>query len=240
MNGAGNATPGDDSAAPENPGRRIGVLGGTFDPVHNGHLRLAERVLHCLNLDSILFIPAARPPHKGDEQMAPFKNRVAMVRIAVRAFPSFLVSEMEGVRHGPSYSVDTLKELRRTLGPAAALFFIVGMDAFVELKTWKNWQRLPDYTNIAVVPRPDCPLAMIAKVIPQMGRYFFDPADSCWRASDRAGRIYPVVMDPVAISSTDIRRMIAAGDLPAGLLPGEVADYIGRNRLYGRVKGNLR
>ncbi|MFO7605899.1 MAG: nicotinate-nucleotide adenylyltransferase [Desulfurivibrionaceae bacterium] len=233
MNSAGKSTAGKGSAPPKKPGRRVGVLGGTFDPIHNGHLRLADHVLRGLLLDSILFIPAARPPHKGHDLVASFDHRLAMVKIAVHDSPRYLVSDMEGVRRGPSYSVDTLKELRDSLDPETLLFFIVGMDAFVELHTWKNWQQLLDYANLAVVPRPGFPLAMVGKVIPGMGCYSFDPVNSRWSAPDRTGRIYPVEMDPVDISSTDIRRKISAGVSPAGLIPGAVADYIGRNRLYG-------
>jgi len=230
MDSAGRAAVGPDER--KKWGGRIGLLGGTFDPVHNGHLRLAEQVLQTLKLDSILFVPAARPPHKGHGAVASFEHRLAMVKIAVRANPKFFVSDIEGARSGPSYSIDTLKQLRGILDPEILPVFIIGMDAFVELNSWKCWQEVLDCTDLAVVPRPDYPLAGIGRVIIGFGSYSLDPRLRCWVASDRKGRIYPVDMTPVAISSTEIRRRIASGLPVVDLVPGEVADYIRTQHQY--------
>ena len=213
-------------------GRRIGLLGGTFDPIHNGHLRLADYVLNVLELDSVLFIPAARPPHKGHARVTSFQHRSAMVKIAVRDNPRFFVSDMEAQRSGPSYSVDTLKELRTLLDPGVLLFFIIGMDAFVELNTWKNCQQLLDYADLAVVARPDYPLGLADQGIDRLGRYSFDSVRASWAAPDRLGRIYPVDMPPIAISSTDVRQKAGAGAFLDGLIPVAVAEYIVKHDLF--------
>jgi nicotinate-nucleotide adenylyltransferase len=213
-------------------GQRIGLLGGTFDPIHNGHLSLADYVLNALELDSILFIPAARPPHKGHATVTSFKHRSAMVKIAVLDKPRFFVSDMELQRSGPSYSIDTLKELRVLLGPEVHLFFIIGMDAFVELETWKNGKQLLDYADLAVVARPGHPLSLIDSGINILGNYSFDSVRSSWSAPDRLGRIYPVNMMPIAISSTDVREKARAGVSLAGLIPASVSEYIVKHDLF--------
>jgi nicotinate-nucleotide adenylyltransferase len=222
----------DDGFALKDCGRRIGLLGGTFDPVHNGHLALAGYVLNSLRLDSILFIPAAYPPHKGQGAVTSFAHRVAMLKVALRPEPRFSLADLEARRSGPSYSVDTLRELRRQLAPAVRLFFIIGMDAFVELSTWKDHRQLLDYADLAVVPRPDYPLNLIGPVVGRLGRYFFDAAGFCWRAADRSGLIHPVNMVPVRISSTAVREKTGAGASLDGLVPAGVAEYITAHRLY--------
>lgn len=212
-------------------GRRVGVLGGTFDPIHNGHLRLADYVLNVFELDSVLFVPAARPPHKGQATVTSFAHRSAMVKLALTE-PRFFMSEMEAYRQGPSYSVDTLKELRNYLPPEIALFFIVGMDAFVEITTWKNCNQLLDYADLVVVARPAHPLELVRQVSDSLGRYSFDSARSCWISSDHIGRIYPADMPHIGISSTAIRASIESGIPPGDLLPATVAEYIVKHRLF--------
>lgn len=215
-------------------GRRLGVLGGTFDPVHNGHLTLAVHVLAELGLDSILFIPAARPPHKGHVDLAPFPHRLAMLELAVLDNSRFFVSAMEAQRSGPSYSIDTLKELRASLGEEVLLFFIIGMDAFAEIETWKDYERLPDHAELVVIDRPDYPLSQIAQVAGKLGRYCFDPDRSFWEASDRSGRIYPIAMPPIEISSTDVRKKALSGESLTGLVPVAVAQYIETHGLFNK------
>ncbi|MCK4839510.1 MAG: nicotinate-nucleotide adenylyltransferase, partial [Desulfobulbaceae bacterium] len=214
-------------------GRRIGLLGGTFDPIHNGHLSLADYVLDVLELDSILFIPAARPPHKGHVKLTSFQHRSAMVNIAVLDKPRFFVSNIELQRTGPSYSIDTLKELRGFLDPGVQLFFIIGMDTFVELDTWEKGQQLLDYADLVVVARPEYPLGLIGTLIDRFGHYSFDAGRSCWAASDRLGRIYPVNMPPIAISSTDVREKAGSGGSMDGLISPAVAEYIEAHDLFG-------
>lgn len=213
-------------------GKRIGLLGGTFDPIHNGHLNLATHVLQALDLDAILFIPAARPPHKGHGRVTSFTHRLAMVELGVHDNPRFFVSAMELQRSGPSYSVDTLKELRVVLTPDVQLFFIIGMDTFVELDTWKNSPQLLDHADLAVIARPAYPLTLIDQGIDRLGCYSFDVGNSCWVAPDRVGRIYPLDMPPVAISSTNVRAKALSGASLSGLIPLAVSEYISQHGLF--------
>ena len=211
---------------------RLGVLGGTFDPVHNGHLAMADHLLNTFRLDSLLFIPAARPPHKDHLETTPFQDRLAMLESAVRSDQRFLVSDLEAHRDGPSYSIDTLIDLKNILNDKVQLFFIIGVDAFVELNTWKNYRGLTDHANLLVIDRPDYPLALVDQVVSQLGNYSFDNGQGCWIAPEHQGRVYPLSVPPVNISSTDIRAMIARGQGFAGLVPPSVHQYIIEQSLY--------
>jgi nicotinate-nucleotide adenylyltransferase len=208
------------------------VLGGTFDPVHLGHLALARFVRRRLELDKFLFIPAARPPHKARGGLTPFAIRQEMLRLALQDEPEFMLSALEEARRGPSYSVDTLRELRRLHGSGVSFFFVVGLDAFLELNTWKNYRDLPRLTNLVVIDRADYPLDLAAATIEELGPYRFDPECSCWVASGLPGRIYLLTMEPVEISSTMVRRKVAAGASLQGLVPPAVARCIQAHRLY--------
>jgi nicotinate-nucleotide adenylyltransferase len=155
-----------------------------------------------------------------------------MVEIAVRAEPGFFVSDLEHERVGPSYSVDTVEQLDGLLRVKSLLKFIIGMDAFAELTTWKKWRELLGRVDLAVAPRPGYRLAMISRAVAQLGAYTLDSTTGCWSSTEYRGKIYPIDMEPLAISSTDIRRKVAVGKSIAGLVPGAVDDYIGRNSLY--------
>lgn len=213
--------------------RRIGVLGGTFDPVHLGHLAVARFVLDRLELDEFLFIPAARPPHKLHVSLTPFPDRLAMLRLALRERPEFQVSELEASRTGPSYSVDTLQELRLIYGEGVRLSFVIGLDAFLEVATWKDYARLPTLAELVVINRGAAPLAPVGAVVARLGDYRFDPAASCW-ISAGLGRIHLLSMPPVEISSTMIRQVAAAGKSLDHLVVPAVAAYIAARHLYHR------
>jgi len=212
--------------------KRIGVLGGTFDPVHLGHLALARFVLRRLKLDRLLFVPAARPPHKPQAGLSPFAARYEMLQLALGGEPGFAVSDLEGARRGPSYSVDTLAELHRLSGGEERFFFIIGLDAFLELHTWKNYRELPRLADLAVINRAEYPAGQALETIGRLGDYRYDPECSCWCAVDRSGRIYLLTMEPVEISSTMVRQAVAAGQPVEALVVPEVARYIRQHRLY--------
>jgi len=132
---------------------RIGIFGGTFNPIHCGHLRSAEYVREAFSLDRVYFVPAARPPHKSREEIVSAEHRLRMVELAVADNPCFAASSIELERAGPSYSIDTIRYFLSTLRPAA-LAFIVGIDAFRELSSWKEYETIPALCDIVVTSRP--------------------------------------------------------------------------------------
>jgi len=218
---------------PYNLGRRVGILGGTFDPVHNGHLAIAEAVRQALALSSILFVPAFLPPHKPTYTISPFPHRAAMLELAVAGHPGFSVSRLEAEREGPSYSIDTLRTLAHGLDKDVHLFFIIGMDAFAEIHTWKAHRELLDYASFVVIGRPDhCQQSCGQTVATHFPGYTFAENQRCWQGEPGRGAIYPVAMAPVKVSSTEIREAIRQGRSVQALVPAAVADYIDAQGLY--------
>jgi nicotinate-nucleotide adenylyltransferase len=214
------------------PPRPLGILGGTFDPVHCGHLALAREVREALRLDQVLLVPAGDPPHRA-APIAPAVHRLAMVELAAEAEPGIAVDAREIARTGRSYTVLTLQELRAER-PFQSLALIVGADAFLGFPTWHRWRELFDLAHVVLVARPGTTLdAALAE--PLRGewqrRLTTDP-----RAleSVAGGSIYQQPITPHAISASAIRAALAAGNLAAvrGLVPAAVLAYIGRNRLY--------
>jgi len=218
---------------PHNLGTRVGILGGTFDPVHNGHLALAEAVRQALTLSSILFVPAFLPPHKPTYAISPFAHRLAMLELAVADRPGFQVSRLEAEREGPSFSIDTLKTLRLWLGPETELFFIIGMDAFAEIHTWKANRELLDHASFVVIGRPDhCKQSCGQTVAANFPGYAFVEALGSWQGKSGQGAIHPVIMPPVKVSSTEIREAVRQGRPITNLVSVPVANYIEVHDLY--------
>ena len=218
---------------PHNLGRRVGILGGTFDPVHNGHLAIAEVVRQALALSSILFVPAFLPPHKPTYAISSFAHRSAMLELAVADRAGFSVSRLEAEREGPSYSIDTLITLRQALGKEVHLFFVIGMDAFAEIHAWKAYRELLDYASFVVIGRPDhCRQACGQTVAADFPGHAFIGRLGSWRGEAGPGAIYPVAMAPMKVSSTEIREAVRQGLSIRTLVPGAVADYIKDQGLY--------
>jgi nicotinate-nucleotide adenylyltransferase len=223
-----------DRTPPNQDTTPLAILGGTFDPVHYGHLHLADDVRKALAPCDVRLVPAADPPHRGAPH-ASAGNRVAMLRIAVREFPGLVVDTREIARGGKSYTVDTLAHLRAAM-PHTPLLLLLGADQFRSLPAWRRWQALFDLAHLVVVPRPG---VAIDTDLPA-------PLASEWRArriDDRqglrsriAGSIYLQPVTPHPISSTAIRSALARGDREsveiAGLLPPAVLAYIESNGLY--------
>ena len=198
-------------------GTRIGILGGTFDPIHNGHLVAAEECLCRLRLEKVLLIPAGRPPHKLRRVISRAEHRLAMARLAAADNPGFEVSTIELERQGPSYSVDTVATVRERVGAVTELFFIVGTDALPELLTWYQPRRLLQLCVLAVVSRPGYPfdLSPVVGALPEAGE-----------------RIVHVPAPELDISSTDLRARVAAGLPIRYQLPDAVERYIREQGLY--------
>jgi len=204
----------------------IGILGGTFDPIHFGHLRSALDVAEQLNLDRVYLIPSARPPHREQPQ-ASAEQRLMMLHLAVKNNAQFVVDDRELQREGASYTVDTLKSLRQEF-PDSPLYLILGTDAFLGLPTWHQWQSLLEFAHIVIMQRPNQVLAM--------------PADfSAWFESHQAtdidmqqpaGKIWQVDVTQLAISASDIRADIKAKNDPQFLLPDAVIQLIQMLGLY--------
>ena len=195
---------------------RTAVLGGSFNPIHYGHLLLADDVAERLELDRVLFVPAARPPHKPNADLAPAADRYAMVELAVAGHPKFVVSDVEFRRPGPSYTVDTLEALRI---PREELFLIIGSETFLDLLSWRSPRRVAELAQLAVVPRLgsafDPESAAVRKVVHEVGRE-------------------PVIVraDSLPISASDLRRRVREGRSIAYRLPEAVGAYIRAKRLY--------
>jgi nicotinate-nucleotide adenylyltransferase len=214
----------------------IGLLGGTFDPIHFGHLRLAEEARHALRLGAVSFTPAGDPPHRAPPG-SPAQRRLDMVRAATADNPAFSVDDSEVHAAGKSYTVLTLERLRARLGPDQPLVLILGADAFQSLPTWHRWRELLNLAHVAVANRPGT--AHQARAWPDTlpaelesacrAHIHADP--SCLRHA-AAGRVVPFDMTPLAISASLIRELIHGGRSARYLLPDSVLDYIGVQHLY--------
>ena len=204
-------------------GKSLGILGGTFDPIHMGHLRMAEHVFQRMELEQIIFIPAYVPPHKLGQDFAPAEDRYAMTELAVADNPHFIVSDMEIKRTGVSYTIDTIRELHRQYADKE-LHFIIGADSVAQLHTWHNIEEMLEMTTFVAVWRPGYEGAM-EELVRHLGQ----------RARERVLLLDTPVYD---ISSTEIRTRIREGRSLAGLVPGSVEKYIFEHGLYGCLTGD--
>ncbi len=197
---------------------KLGVMGGTFDPVHYGHLVAAEGVRHEHQLDEVLFVPAGRPPHKLSQKISEAKHRLSMTQLAVASNPFFSVSDIEARRAGPSYTYDTIREVSACYQPEE-IFFITGTDAVLQILTWYRFADLLNLCYFVAVTRPGYDLANLMerlKTVPPK----------------LAERIQAVEVPALAISSSDIRLRVRDGQPIKYLLPDSVEEYIHNNRLY--------
>lgn len=214
---------------------RTGILGGTFNPIHLAHLRVAEEVREACALDRVLFIPAALPPHKRTAEGVSFAHRMAMVEEAIAGNPAFAVSDIESRRPGKSYSVHTLEILHHEF-PGDAFFFIIGMDSFRDLSTWRDYRRLFELTNIAVASRPgilaENPLDFLPVALQGEFKYDKDFKKLHHRCGTEVIFLEETFLD---VSSTRIRRLVAEGRSIRYLVPGAVEAYIQKHGLYRRI-----
>ncbi len=198
----------------------VGVMGGTFDPIHVGHLAIAEEARDALRLDRILFVPAGRPPHKPAGKVTAAEHRLAMVELAIEDNPTFELSRVEVDREGPSYTVDTVERLASDPGGAGALRLtvILSAETFAELPSWHEPERLFRAARVAVVPREGYPAP--------------DPAWLAATFPGREDRVDYLEGPRLGLSSTAIRGRVAAGRSIRYLVPAAVAGYIEANQLY--------
>lgn len=199
---------------------RVGVFGGTFDPIHVGHLIVAQEVRFRCALDRVLFVPAGTPPHKPGQVVAPAAHRVAMLELALDGNPAFAISPVEIARPGPSYSVETLELLRRELGAAVELFFILGTDQLSDLATWHRPRDLVALCSFIVVERPGAPwdesrVAVLEQVLPGL-----------------TARLARVPVPHIDIAGREVRRRVLAGEPIRYLVPDPVREYIASHSLY--------
>jgi nicotinate-nucleotide adenylyltransferase len=206
----------------------IGIFGGTFDPIHYGHLRTGFEVLQALELSELRFIPAGDPPHR-DAPRVDAARRLELVRAAVAGQSGFVVDDREVRRRGPSYTVLTLEELRAEI-PDVPLCLIVGMDAFRGLSTWHRWHELPGLAHIVVAPRPGWITPLEGAVSDLLAaRRADDPAEL---RSARAGRIFVQPVTQLEISSSELRELLAAGRDPRYLVPDSVRALLRETQCY--------
>ena len=216
--------------------QKFGILGGTFNPIHYGHLAAAEEVRDRLKLDRVLFIPSYLPPHKHEEDMPPAVRRLEMLRLAIASNPLFSVSDIEVKRGGKSYTIETVTTLR-AMHPATEFYFITGLDSFLEIQMWNNWERLLPLCSFVVLSRPGYRFADLMKID------FMKGASKVLAALDRGEQMHAMFqpdgfkicleMIPLYdISSTDIRKRIRDSRTVKYHLPEDVETYIMKNKLY--------
>ena len=210
------------------PHPAVGIFGGTFDPVHYGHLRAALEAKEFMRLKEIRLLPAGTPPHRA-VPAASAGQRLAMLQLAVAQYPGFLVDDREIRREGNSYMVDTLVEMRDELG-ATPLILVIGQDAANALDTWHQWRSIFDLAHLAIMRRPESRLCWSGELEKQMqDRLVENPGELTTRT---AGCVLPLDITQLAISATGIREQLLSGCSPRFLLPDSVLDYIEQNQLY--------
>jgi nicotinate-nucleotide adenylyltransferase len=216
----------------------IGVFGGTFDPIHLGHLRTALELYETLRLKEIRLFPSAIPPHR-EQPVASAEQRLAMVRLAVKGQTGFLVDDRELHREGPSYTVNTLRSLREEF-PHQPLCLILGADAFLGLDTWHCWQDIPDLAHLVVVHRPGWELpyskGRSADVSEHLTALLVQRKvqGASQLARQSAGSILFCTVTQMDISSSGVRHLISSGRSPRYLLPDDVLDYIAKEAIYSK------
>ncbi|MBS1141144.1 MAG: nicotinate-nucleotide adenylyltransferase [Proteobacteria bacterium] len=210
----------------------LGLFGGTFDPVHFGHLRLAEESIAHLGLGGVRWIPAGQPPHRGTPQVKP-QQRLEMVRLAMAGNHRFSLDPSEVEAEAPSYTVHTLERLRRELGAQQSLVLLVGADAFAGLATWHRWRDIFSLAHVAVSHRPGFPVE-ISSLPHELATEFTDRrlTDVSGLKASPAGGIVTFAMTQLAISATQIRKLVANELSARYLLPDSVLDYIQTHSLY--------
>ena len=211
---------------------RVAVLGGSFNPIHHGHLLLADEILESLGVDRLLFVPAAVPPHKAPADLAPAADRFAMVQLAIADHPGFAVTDLELRRPGPSYTVDTLRELA---AGGDELFFVIGSETFLDLLSWREPRQVAALARLVVIPRAGSPFdphsAAAQKVLREIG--LADSGFAHVTPGERPPRAVLIAhVTSLPISASDLRRRVRAGRSLDYRVPPAVIEYVRAHRLY--------
>jgi nicotinate-nucleotide adenylyltransferase len=213
--------------------KRLGLFGGTFNPIHYGHLRTAEEVVEALDLNRLWFIPAAVPPHKMGRQIPPFETRLEMTRLAVGRHPRINVSDIEGRRPGKSYSIETLRQVRQEQGRDWELYFILGLDSILEITTWKDYTELFNLCHFVVLDRPGYDRGQLEKVLRREVDPQFQPLpDAAGFQHPGGSKVYFLATTLMDVSATRIRGLMGQRRSIRYLLPEQVRRYIIKHKLY--------
>lgn len=212
---------------------RLGLFGGTFNPIHIGHLRAAVEVWEAFRLDKVLLIPSAYPPHKDVRDVAGAEDRLAMVRLAVNGLPFLEASDVELNRRGPSYTIETLKHFKSRLPDGSVLYFMLGIDAFSEVTTWKSYTQLFEVADFIVMTRPRAAIKDLNAFIEEhiSAAYRYDPVSRAF-SHPELRPIHPFDITHLDISATDARNRIRRGHSIHFLVPDAVEGLIKARGLY--------
>ena len=217
---------------------RVGLLGGTFNPVHNGHLAIARQTREALQLERVVLIPTGDPPHKPLEHLAPAKDRYEMVRLAIGSDPSLSISDVDVRRSGKSYSIETVRLLQQQFGRETTLYFLIGLDAFLELPTWRDPETLLTLCSFVVISRPGLSFQALSTLplippLPQASLVDLDAGRSV-RLDTALGQqsLICLRLPPSDVSASEIRAKIAQRISTANLLPPAVESYILQHHIY--------
>lgn len=209
---------------------KTGLLGGTFDPVHNGHLQLAEAAGKLCNLDEVLLVPAVVPPHKQEKKIAPYAERVAMLELAVTDRKGLTISTVEQQLPVPSFTIDTIHYLKHTSQNSLDLYFIGGTDTFLDIRSWKAYESVLQECNFIVFSRVGKPSEPLTQFMETLG--FYQKTAICWEHQISGKKIYHMDIGVPDISSSMIRKRLVNREDAGELLPQEVEYYISKHGLY--------
>ncbi len=209
--------------------RKIGLLGGTFNPVHYGHLQLADAAMAECSLDQVVFIPSSQPPHKDEAAIASFADRMSMLQIAGRNKKRFSCTAIERELPTPSYTIDTLRAIRGRFPAATDFFFIIGADAFLDLLSWKSYEEILRCVTIIIAVRQGYCVKLLIEFLKRLK---YADKGNFWQGKEGCREIIMLRTIPDAYSSTAIRAKIGKGIFPEKEIPGGVIEYIKEHNLY--------
>jgi nicotinate-nucleotide adenylyltransferase len=218
--------------------KRLGILGGTFDPIHLGHLRAAEEIGEALSLEKVFLIPSASPPHKTEVPISPFHQRLAMARLGAGYSTLLEATDLEGRRPGPSYSIETLRQLQKIFKEDFELFFLMGSDAFLEIKSWREYSALFDYANFVIMKRSGVESHRLDALLQSLEPQFKKTPEEDVYTTPTGKRLIFIATAVMDISSTRIRKMVSEGKSIRFLVPELVREYIMSEGLYENRNGN--